>query len=93
MNSRARASDHTRKAVKSVATDRATERKRAEPPVAEPFQVAVDRQLKSGHPTYESAEKAALIIKRQYPQLHVTVYDSRQKRHTDIERPASGGRQ
>ena len=35
----------------------------SKPPLTEPFHVAVDRQLKSGHETYEAAEKAALGIK------------------------------
>ncbi|MGB9118266.1 hypothetical protein [Bradyrhizobium sp.] len=60
-------------------------------PLTEPFYVAVDRQLKSGYETYEAAEKAALTIKRQYPKLHVTVFDAKEQRHTLIEqqRPAS----
>ena len=32
----------------------------SKPPLTERFHVAVDRQLKSGHETYEAAEKAAL---------------------------------
>jgi hypothetical protein len=55
--------------------------------LTEPFHVAVDRQLKSGHQTYEAAEKAALTIKRQYPKLHVTVFDAKEQRHTLIEQP------
>jgi hypothetical protein len=60
-------------------------------PLTDPFYVAVDRQLKSGYETYEAAEKAALAIKRQYPKLHVTVFDAKEQRHTLIEqqRPAS----
>jgi hypothetical protein len=56
-------------------------------PLTEPFHVAVDRQLKSGHETYEAAEKAALTIKRRYPKLHVTVFDAKEQRHTLIEQP------
>lgn len=62
-------------------------RKISRPPLTEPFHVAVDRQLKSGHETYEAAEKAALAIKKRYPQLQVTVFDAREQRHTIIDRP------
>lgn len=61
--------------------------KRAQPPLIEPFHLAVDRQLKSGYGTYEAAEKAALAIKRWHPQLQVTVYDAKEQRHTTIELP------
>ena len=62
-------------------------RKISKPPLTEPFHVAVDRQLKSGHETYEAAEKAALAIKKRYPQLQVTVFDAKEQRHTLIEQP------
>jgi len=64
--------------------------KRVEPPLVEQFHVAVDRQLKSGYATYEAAEKAALTIKKQYPQLQVTVYDAKAQRYTTIEKPKAG---
>jgi hypothetical protein len=66
-------------------------RKPSKPPLTEPFHVAVDRQLKSGHETYEAAEKAALEIKKRYPQLHVTVFDAKEQRHTLIEQPRLAG--
>jgi hypothetical protein len=47
--------------------------------------------LKSGHETYEAAEKAALTIKKRYPQLHVTVFDAKEHRHTLIEKPKPTG--
>ena len=62
-------------------------RKPSKPPLAEPFYVAVDRQLKSGHGTYEAAEKVAQAIKKQHPQLQLTVYDAKEHRHTIIEQP------
>ena len=73
----------------SVASGEATPspRKPAEAPLAAPFYVAVDRQLKSGHETYEAAEKAALAIKKRYPRLFVTVYDTKTRQHTIIEQP------
>ena len=58
---------------------------RIEPPLVEQFHVAVDRQLKSGFGTYDGALKAALAIKQRYPQLQVTVYDAKERRHTPIE--------
>ena len=66
-------------------------RKPSKPPLTEPFHVAVDRQFKSGHETYEAAEKAALTIKKRYPQLHVTVFDAKEHRHTLIEKPTLAG--
>ena len=65
----------------------ASVRKPSKPPLTEPFHVAVDRQLKSGHETFEAAEKAALAIKKRYPQLQVTVFDAKEQRHTLIEQP------
>lgn len=56
-------------------------------PLAEQFQVAVDRQLKSGHSTYMEAENAALAIKRRHPRLDVTVYDAKDDLHTIVELP------
>lgn len=52
-----------------------------------PFYLAVDRQLKSGFNAYEEAEKAALKIKRQYPRLQVTVYETGPRQHTAIAQP------
>lgn len=63
--------------------------KRITPPLVQQFHVAVDLQLKSGHATYEAAEKAALAIKKRYPQLRVTVYDAKEQRHTPILLPAT----
>jgi len=58
---------------------------RIEPPLVEQFHVAVDRQLKSGFGTYDAALNAALAIKERYPQLQVTIYDTKERRHTPIE--------
>ena len=90
---RTRSSDRTRQIKKPIAADGATAsvRKPSKPPLIEQFHVAVDRQFKSGHATYETAEKAALAIKKQHPQLHVTVYDTKQQQHTLIERPKPTG--
>jgi len=86
--SNARLSSRTRQTRTSIANGRAAPaRKSSKPPLPEPFHVAVDRQLKSGHETYEAAEKAALGIKRRYPKLLVTVFDTKEQRHTPIEQP------
>jgi hypothetical protein len=66
-------------------SEMASIRKPSRPPPAEPYHVAVDRQLKSGHQTYEAAEKAALKIKNRYPQLHVSVFDAKDGRHKVIQ--------
>ena len=57
----ARRAQQTRMPVINSVTTEA--RRPPKPPLTEPFHVAVDRQLKSGHETYELAEKAALEIK------------------------------
>jgi hypothetical protein len=88
-----RSSKRTRQTKKPIAINRATAtvRKPSKPPLIEQFHVAVDRQLKSGHETYQAAEKAALAIKKQHPKLHVTVYDAKHQRHTAIEQPKPAG--
>lgn len=63
---------------------------RAKPPLVEQFYVAVDRQLKSGFGTYDAALKAALAIKQRYPQLQVTVYDAKERRHAPVELSKAG---
>lgn len=83
-----RSSNRTRQIRTPIANGSAAPaRTVSKPALTEPFHVAVDRQLKSGHETYEAAEKAALTIKRRYPKLHVTVFDVKEQRHTLIEQP------
>jgi hypothetical protein len=91
MRTRARSSNRTRQTKKPIVGATASTRKPSKPPLTEPFHVAVDRQLKSGHQTYAAAEKAALAIKKQHPQLHVTVYDTKEERHKIIEQPMPAG--
>jgi len=73
----------------TIVPNQATEaaRKPSKPPSTAPFYVAVDRQFKSGHDTYEAAEQAALAIKKRYPRLQVTVYEAKTRRHTIVEQP------
>ena len=56
-------------------------------PLAAPYYLAVDRQLKSGYDTFEKAEKAGLAIKRQHPRLLVSVYEAELRRHIMVEQP------
>lgn len=87
-----RSSSRTRQTRTPIANSGAASvRTLSKPPLAEPFHVAVDRQLKSGHETYEAAEKVALGIKKQYPKLHVTVFDAKERRHMLIEQPSQAG--
>src|SRR5262245_21178457 len=39
------------------------------------FRLQVDRQTKGSYATYEAAEKAGLVIKKEHPILQVAVYD------------------
>jgi hypothetical protein len=64
-------------------------RKSVKPQLTKPFHVAVDRQLKSEHESYEAAEKAAIAIKKRHPKLFVTVFDAKEQRHTLIELPTT----
>jgi hypothetical protein len=81
-----RSSNRTTQTRTSIANGTAAPvRKLSRPPLTEPFHVAVDRQLKSGHETYDAAEKAALGIKECYPKLQVTVFDAKERRHTLID--------
>ena len=68
-------------------------RKASPAPLVEPFYVAVDRQFKTGHGTLEAAEKAALAIKKRYPLLYVSIYDTERRRHTSIQQPVATGNQ
>jgi hypothetical protein len=64
-------------------------RKSVKPSLTKPFHVAVDRQLKSEHESYEAAEKAAIEIKKRHPKLQVTVFDAKEQRHTLVELPTT----
>ena len=92
-HTRTRSSNRARQKTTPIAANRETAsvRRPSKPPLVEPFYVAVDRQLKSGHDTYEAAEKAAVAIKKRHPQLHVTVYDAKDQRHTVVEQPKLAG--
>jgi hypothetical protein len=51
------------------------------------FRLQVDRQSKRSYTTFESANEAALAIKKAYPMLHVAVYDAIEGVNKLIELP------
>jgi hypothetical protein len=53
------------------------------------YWLQVDRQTKGSYTTLESAQAAALVIKKGYPIVQVSVYDSAEHTHTMIEAPAA----
>lgn len=53
------------------------------------YLLQVDRQTKGSYQTLESADSAGLAIKKEYPILHVTVYDSVDYASTVLASPAS----
>jgi|RhiMethySRZTD1v2_1073278.scaffolds.fasta_scaffold1070663_1 hypothetical protein len=60
-------------------------------PVAQPvdrrFRLQVDRQTKESFVTYEAAEAAGLAIKKDYPNLQIAVYDSKDLVNKILELP------
>ncbi len=52
------------------------------------FLLQVDRQTKRSYATAEAAETAGMVIKKQYPIVRVSVYDSLETANTIIELPA-----
>jgi hypothetical protein len=65
--------------------DHFSQRKR---PEAGRYLLQVDRQTKGSYQTAELAQSAGLAIKKEYPILHVTVYDSVDYASTVLESPA-----
>ena len=58
------------------------------PPERGRYLLQVDRQTK-GHTTSETAQAAALVIKKNYPIVQVSVYDSVDNSNTLVEAPAA----
>jgi hypothetical protein len=52
------------------------------------FLLQVDRQTKRSYATAEAAATAGLVIKKEYPIVRVSVYDSLETANTIIELPA-----
>jgi hypothetical protein len=59
--------------VEEPAPETASQRRR---PETGQFLLQVDRQTKASFTTYEAAEKAGLVIKKNFPVVRVAVYDS-----------------
>ncbi len=53
------------------------------------FLLQVDRQTKGSYATAEAAQAAALVIKKSYPIVQVSVYDSVDNTNTLVEAPAA----
>jgi hypothetical protein len=53
------------------------------------FLLQVDRQTKGSYTTAEAAQAAALVIKKSYPILQVSVYDSVDNTSSLVEAPAA----
>jgi hypothetical protein len=53
------------------------------------FLLQVDRQTKGSYTTSEAAQEAALVIKKSYPIVQVSVYDSVDNTNTLVEEPAA----
>jgi hypothetical protein len=58
-------------------------------PELDRYLLQVDRQTKSSYHTVESAESAGLAIKKNYPMLHVAVYDIVKGTSTVLVAPAA----
>ena len=58
-------------------------------PELDRYVLQVDRQTKSSYHTVKSAEVAGLAIKRNYPMLHVTIYDFVEGTTTVLVAPAA----
>jgi len=58
-------------------------------PELDRYLLQVDRQTKSSYHTLKSAEAAGLAIKKNYPMLHVTVYDLVEGTSTVLVAPAA----
>jgi hypothetical protein len=53
------------------------------------YLLQVDRQTKGSYTTVEAAQSAALVIKKGYPIVQVSVYDSVDNTNTIVEAPAA----
>ena len=53
------------------------------------YWLQVDRQTKGSYKTSEAAQTAALVIKKAYPIVQVSIYDSVESANTMVELPAA----
>jgi hypothetical protein len=56
------------------------------------YLLQVDRQTKGSYTTSEAAQAAALVIKKGYPIIQVSVYDSVDYTYTIVESPAAAAK-
>jgi hypothetical protein len=83
----------TRQASKTISMPSAPEESVSEPVTQRKrvdggrFRLQVDRQTKASYATYEAAEKAGLVIKKEHPILQVAVYDGVEGVNKIIELP------
>ena len=73
-------------ATEESVPERVTQRKRAE---GGRFRLQVDRQTKGSYPTAEAAQSAALLIKKGYPVVQVSVYDRVANTNVLVELPVA----
>ena len=60
-------------------------------PQLERFWMQVDRQTKSSFASKAEAEKAGAAIKKAFPKVQVSVYDSEQSSNTILGKPEGAG--
>jgi hypothetical protein len=83
----------TRQASKTITMPSAPEESVSEPVTQRKrvdggrFRLQVDRQTKASYATYEAAEKAGLVIKKEHPILQVAVSDGVEGVNKIIELP------
>ena len=70
-------------ATEESVPERVTQRK----PEGGRFRLQVGRQTKGSYATYEAAEKAGLVIKKDHPILQVAIYDGLESVNKIIELP------
>lgn len=62
-----------------------SQKRRAEPGR---YRLQVDRQTKATYTTFEAAEAQGMIIKKQFKQVQVAIYDIQASSNTILELPA-----
>ena len=76
----------TVRTAKGAAPETVSQRRR---PEAGQFLLQVDRQTKASFVTLEAAEKAGLVIKKNFPVVRVSIYDSITGANKILELPAA----
>jgi hypothetical protein len=64
----------------------ASQRKR---PETGRYWLQIDRQTKGSYTTLEAAQQAGLVIKKKYPVVQVSVYDSVESTNTIVDAPSA----